>query len=320
MNSGHPLRLISWNLHLLPTATRLHERVEQVAERVLKPPHADFLLFQEVWLPGLARTLAERLDDVYMPVVLPTGWFPGGRGGLSSFVRRESGWQVTANSFEPFTTEGPSWRIWEGDGFADKGIERFEVRRDGEVIVLMNTHLQAQYGRRTYREVRQAQLAQLSRAAQREDPTVPLLAAGDLNTEPGDSLYAGLTSVWSDPTASFRRRCGCGTVPLEPHEVGVQKSPWIDYVLVRESPRWKVQIHNITLLESRAPDDPYSDHHGIELALTLEPRESAVLLLGMVGCRGLREPSTRRDWLSSAGCLALAAWMGGVRLPRILGR
>lgn len=313
------VRLVSWNLHTPPLAPRRIPRLRAVGARLLAEPRADFLLFQEVWTRSLAKTLATALEPAFAPVRLPGKGWTGDSGGLLSFVRRGSRWRVEERRFHAFQSEGPVWRLWEGDAFGDKGVERIHFERDGFRLSLMNTHLQAQYGSHHYESVRRAQIGQLADIALALDPRVPLILCGDLNTLPEEPLYQTLRASWRDLTTEFRSRCDCGThVPEE----GVEK--WLDYLLVPHPSSWAVQVEGLERIVSTEPDIPYSDHHGLEASLRLKPRaETAIPLPASVAWAALAAltlgpPTTRRQWTGGLVRLTLAAALAPV--PSWLGR
>ena len=68
------LRLVSWNVHGVPGAPRIEERLESIA-KVLASRRADLVLLQEVWR---ARD-ADRLHELLAPAGFASVEVPGGR-------------------------------------------------------------------------------------------------------------------------------------------------------------------------------------------------------------------------------------------------
>lgn len=251
------LTLLSWNVHGLPFIgwTRRAGKIADAVRR-LQP---DIVAFQEVWQNSFNGTLlpwTEPFRAAFAPSAL--GW--GLRGGLGVLVRLDSGWQVGDVRFERYRVAAPWYRLDEGDGIAGKGILAVEVRRDGERLTIVDTHLQAAYGARRYPEVRRAQLEQLAAFVARLGDGSPVLIAGDLNTEPDEDLYdSHIASLGEDLTAEERRLRGGATC----FDRDGGRREWIDYAILRGAPA----TVSLTRIESRAPDDPYSDHDGLLLCL-----------------------------------------------------
>jgi endonuclease/exonuclease/phosphatase family metal-dependent hydrolase len=127
-----------------------------------------------------------------------------------------------------------------------------------------------------------------------------VIAAGDFNTRPREPLYGELTALWSDLTRELRDSCNCGTTIQPQHP-----SEWIDYVLARQTPAWSARCERAVRIENAAKDDPYSDHHGLDLTLRLEPAVSLRDLGSAAALAAIHGPSTRRHWLAAWTALAL---------------
>jgi len=305
------LHLATWNLHTAPFAPRRSQRLRAAAQHLRERPGPapDLLLFQEIWSEGFWEELAQGLAPDYAPSLPEAGPRIAARSGLASFVRRDSGWRTSGHRFEPFRSEGPLWRFWEGDGIVEKGFEIVDLQHAELQLSLLNTHLQAQYPPRHYSEVRGKQIAQIEAAVARIPETRLLLAGGDWNTTPGETLYPTLTRFLDDLTTAYREGCACGTFVAE-------ESEWLDYLFARPSRDWQVQVEAVRRLESEAPDQPFSDHHGIEARLRLEPRLASAALLPLCAVT-LRGPATRRAW--SLAALGAVFALGGAGLGGSLG-
>ena len=299
------IRLATWNLHTPPFAPRRSQRLRAAAQHLKDGPavKADLLLFQEIWSETFWRELAEALSPDYVPSLPGDGAGIAARSGLASFLRRDSGWRVAGHRFEGFQSKGPAWRIWEGDGIAEKGFEIVDLQREGLRLALVNTHLQAQYPPRHYTDVRRRQIAQVREAVARIPDSRLLLAGGDWNTTPRGPLYRELTAFLEDLTTAYRERCACGTFVAEEGE-----GAWLDYLFSRPSRHWQLQVESVERLESQAPDQPFSDHHGLVAGLRAERRGEASTLLPLCAAT-LRGPSTRRAWslAALAGLLAVGS-------------
>ncbi len=290
------IRLVSWNVHGVPSAPRIAERLGAIA-RAIAARKPDLVLLQEVWRHRDAAALEKRLRrGGYTAVGVPTGGLVTRKSGLLAFVSSAAGWRVEAEHFHEFETEASDWKLWEGDGFGDKGIQGFTLARDGFTLDVLNTHLQADYAPGSYAEVRRSQIAELRELAETR-LTRPLLLAGDLNTTPDEPGFEPL-HVFLDLGARLRESCACGT------SVDPDAAPrWIDHLLARVPDGWRIEAE-LSLLRSQRKDVPYSDHQGIDAALRLTPPadRSGLALLATAKLAG---PTTRREFLASAALLAL---------------
>ena len=209
-----------------------------------------------------------------------------------AFVRRRSGWVIQDSSFYEFQAEAADWRIWEGDGFGAKGVQQIVLERQDTRLILLNTHLQSEYGEPKYTDIRSRQLHELRRVAERVPRHRPVIATGDFNTTPEEqNVYPALVDYWADLGEAVRRRCVCGTYYTDGQEAG-----WIDYILARRNDDWEARASDFEIIRNSSSDDPYSDHHG--LLATVELRNSVTPsfpLLGLV-LMGAGRPTTRRQW------------------------
>ncbi|MFZ0887060.1 MAG: endonuclease/exonuclease/phosphatase family protein [Candidatus Binataceae bacterium] len=251
------LKLVSWNVHGLPwPASRdRRRRIHRIARKILDL-RPDLVFLQEVWLNSDARYLRGTLGPDYVSIFQPRSRGTPG-GGLVVSLRSSDGWTAAAPpEFRCFQSSAPRWKVWEGDGLGGKGILTIEVRRDARRLFLVDTHLQSQYARSDYAAVREAQITELEAWADRLDPQVPALIAGDFNTDYRESsLYTKILAIGADLTESARQRCGHGTV-LD------GTGSWIDYVLLHRGGDCGASS-DFELILSDAPDRPYSDHHAL---------------------------------------------------------
>ncbi len=307
------LRLVSWNVHALPGAPDRAGRLARVADWLLADGDAapDVVALQEVWTREDAEPLVERLAPVYESVGTPPNWFGFRKGGLLAFVRRASGWRVDRDTrrtrFHEFRAEAPDWRLWEGDGFGDKGVQRVElVGADDARLVVLNTHLQAQY-LHGWTAVRRAQLAELELALGPLEGDPPVLLAGDLNTRADEPFFRdALLTRWIDLTVTERVRCGCGTaVPTPSPQDPAPEPHWIDFVMARRDPAWRFEMRGLERILSPRPDHPYSDHHGLDARLRMARSSHADFPAFALAVRLLVGPSSRRAWLVGLALSAL---------------
>lgn len=334
------LRLLCWNVHLLPWgySRDRRERAGAVAQ-VVREERPDVVLLQEVWLPADADYLERALpgyacfgDTGHIPAVDPAIPFAGlaalpysllrpwRRAGLLTLVRADGPWRAEAEQFVEFEHEASDWAFWEQDGKADKGMQRLRlVHASGLRMDVINTHLQAEYDDPlAYVEVRKAQIGELSAFAERESGDLPVVCGGDFNTAapvPGDDFdreaYEHLTRAhgWRDLTAPRREACLAEEpIPFWRCQTYVRpgggRADWIDFVLTRRGD--PVEIRALRVLANEEPDRPWSDHHGLLAQLEIRRgAESRLPLALALGAEAARRPLGRRALLGLGG-LALA--------------
>jgi endonuclease/exonuclease/phosphatase family metal-dependent hydrolase len=297
------LRLVSWNVHGTPVAPRISERLDAVAGAVLARKPA-VVLFQEVWRRSDATWLEKRFARKgYEVVGVPNGGLLMRKAGLLAFVHARAGWRADAARFHEFSAEASDWKVWEGDGLGDKGVQGFTVSREGLAFDVLHTHLQAAYQEGGYAEVRRAQLREL-RALVATVQDRPVLVAGDLNTAPDEPAWQELADL-RDLTATLRASCECGTSVPEAGET----SRWIDYLLAHVPSGWDVEA-KLSLLRSQRPDVPYSDHQGLDAVFRIAAPPAAPSLSALAAARLAAGPTTRRELLGSAALWLLGRGLG----------
>ncbi|MFQ5664806.1 MAG: endonuclease/exonuclease/phosphatase family protein [Candidatus Binatia bacterium] len=308
------VRLICWNLHGAPITSRLRQpRMRAAAQRILDiEPLPDVVVLQEIFYPAdadlLERTLGARYQRVggiptkpfppwFLPFVDLAGLFMRIRkGGLLAFVSHK--WDVLQARFEKFDAEECEYRIWHGDGYADKGIQRLDLRHrpSRQTLVILNTHLQSGGA---YAAVRSAQVQQLATMASSVEPGVPVLIAGDFNVRPAAPLYDTMVEhlAWQDLTTQLPN---CGTH----FDRNAKHGRWRDYVFARHDAAWRAEAE-VDLICNWWRDMPYSDHHGIDARIRLSRRSGTDVSWRALAARVLSGPSTRRAWLLAAGAVLL---------------
>jgi endonuclease/exonuclease/phosphatase family metal-dependent hydrolase len=314
------LRVVTWNLHGTPDAPDVEGRLGRVARWVLEDSRAadattppDLVLLQEVWAQGQEELLRRSLGASYDLVGVPNGLLFGRTGGLLALVRRDGPLVRVQADFLEFEVEAPEWRIWEGDGFGDKGVQRIVLALGRRRVVAFNTHLQAEYDGTDYSAIRAAQLAQLAKLAAAVPPHDLVLVAGDLNTQPAE-LERWLLAPdprWRDLSAELRTRREC----WQRHDDGAER--WIDYVLAREDAT-RFRVERAGCMPSQPEDVPFSDHPGLDLKLAVveNAREQSRWLAPALAAR-LAGPTTRREWIGTALLLALATARANLKISKI---
>jgi len=258
------MKLICWNLHAVPLiGVRVAQRLNAAAAAIDREA-ADVVLLQEIWTDEAVYVIQKALGANY---AVMNGEHSSGRhcGGLLTLLRRDT-WQATGPAaFTRFTVSAPAWKFWQGDGLFKKGV--LAVTADGPTghrLVLLNTHLQSQYGyfhadgvlraRQAYVPERIAQLRELEAVSQRYRD--PLIVGGDFNTTPDEWPALGLPAEWQELTAALRMTGAVTYIEKTgPHS-------WYDYVFARSLPRASATA-TARLIQNTAVDVPFSDHHGL---------------------------------------------------------
>ncbi len=169
------------------------------------------MLFQEVWRASDASLLVRALPGWIATYV--RGSIGSPKGGLVAFVRASSGWLARgAPQFHAYASSAPAWKIWEGDGLGGKGVQILDLERGSQRVLFAHTHLQSQYPGDDYALVRESQLAELHEIVLHLGKGIPIVIAGDFNTDWREPLYSRLTALGTDLTAQARSRYECGTV------------------------------------------------------------------------------------------------------------
>lgn len=268
------LALLTWNVHGLPFDESVTPRLERIATEI-KARKPDVVLLQEVWLDVEAAKLGCRLAEDYERMPDPPGVHAGflnlfghRRGGLMAFVRHASAWRVDAAApveFSEYSQSAPWYRLSEMDGIAGKGVQRLLLTDGARRVVVLNTHVQAQYPGRgnPYNEVRAAQVGELLAQARKPSAAEAVIVGGDFNLREDEApLYGALAAELEDFTAGYRRACGgCGTF-VAPDGA---ETWWIDYVTARRG--GAARLVRMERIRNRGRDDPFSDHHGVWVEL-----------------------------------------------------
>ena len=300
------LRVVSWNLHGAPGAPDVAGRFARVVRWILetaaatRPP--DLICLQEVWTPGQEGLLRDALGERYAFVGTAGGPLLR-KGGLLALVRREGELRCAGSRFDEFVARASAWRIWEGDGLADKGVQRLDLRCGGVPLVAFHTHLQAGYPGAGHAKTRAAQLGELAGWMARAPASVPALALGDLNVEPDEveSLLIARDPRWRELSVALRARRECWSPPDSSG-----REEWTDYALGRSGEAARLSLARSDCMPSRPRDHPFSDHPGLDFDLAVEPAARHAGSLVPVFAARLGAPQSRREWLGSLALLVAA--------------
>jgi endonuclease/exonuclease/phosphatase family metal-dependent hydrolase len=241
---------------LLTLAQELEQRSNQV------------VCLQEIQLHRYQQLLVKACASFAYPFYEPYLHCP--KGGLLTLSRIPM-----SKSFEPYAERG----LWYTPMFMDKllykGMLIHKLTWAGIPMIIINTHILANYvgdwdRRGMYAQVEEKQLQQLAKTVRRQPPDSILIVAGDFNIPRGSKLYhdflanSGLTDpLAGDPRSTLR----------VPPGVPSRFSLPIDYVLVRLPNAHRFKIDCDLCLSNKHWISPWhqdylSDHNGIEILIT----------------------------------------------------
>ena len=193
------------------------------------------------------------------------------KGGLLTLARLP----IDQSYFTLYRERG----LWHTPAVADwilhKGVLHTHMRFAGHPIVVLNTHLNANYSgdwraNNRYAQTEHGQLRQLAEIVAAQPPDALVLVAGDFNIPRGSWLYDEFLAASGliDPLAGDTEP----TYRLPPGVPSRYAQP-IDFALVRAPQLPRLQVHSRLCFREKLPliDGRLaylSDHCGVELRLT----------------------------------------------------
>lgn len=324
-----PIRVATLNTWFLPGPLARHKRERMSAIGAALPElDADLIAFQEVWTRASRAGLiagAERSGYTHV-------WHnPKTAAGSGLLV--VSRLPLHDIHFEPFVARGFAERIRHMDYYSGKGFARITVETREGPLILLDTHLHANYATRgkhdEYVGIRAAQIIQFCAAI--AEITDPVIAVGDFNFEEDDDAYrvlSGLTGL-TDIAALLDRR-QITSLADNPYHRSNHTDRRIDYVLCRNGTRFGLRPVSIRRVYDKRLDfdgEPgaYSDHAGllaeIEIDGVAEVRntvDAGALMIGAKLLEAGRVVSNRRQRRQrTAATGALATGLGALAgVPR----
>lgn len=175
--SGGSLKLLTWNLHLLPAVaiTKNQKARARGIAKVLRDSQYDLIVFQEAFHNRARSIIWNELSVNY-----PYQYGPR-KGG---FMKYSSGvWIISKLELQKRQHLGFSkCSGGTADCRARKGALLVQVEKDGIKFQIIGTHLQSKEGGK-YQDVRISQLEELQSflIAKNKEESVPFIVSGDLN-------------------------------------------------------------------------------------------------------------------------------------------
>jgi len=265
--AGSTFRLLTFNC-LWQGASR--ERLCAIAP-ILDESNVDFLCLQEVTQRRNVSLLQRHLSSYQPPEFEPYG--VAVKGGLVNFARQP----IERSSYEVFRGRGPHWTLGWADRLLRKGFLISWLRVDAFPVVVVNSHMLANYDEdwapdNRFAREQQNDLAQLADAVGRLDRDALVIVAGDLNVPIASPMLKEFMAA-SDLLHSFTSGQGPAP-PTIRHAVPGKPPHTIDHVLfrgptgraVRASAR--LRFEEPVVLASGRPAFA-SDHFAVEAEFTL---------------------------------------------------
>jgi endonuclease/exonuclease/phosphatase family metal-dependent hydrolase len=267
LDTTHSLNLVTLNIFGVPFMQDTRARLATIA-RELDSHALDVICLQEVQL----FTYVPLLDEAFskFPFKAYERFIYAPKGGLLTFSRR----RLERTDFILYPERG--W--WHTPSLADrllhKGILLIELRYADQHVIILNTHLTANYNGdwspvNRYARLAHAQLRQLAEVVNQLNPASIVIIAGDFNLPRHSWLYDDFMARTGviDPLAGDLTPTYYPIVSLPDR---YQQA--IDYTFVRIPPNCPVKVRaklvftqEVTLTSGSS--GRVSDHAGIELSL-----------------------------------------------------
>jgi endonuclease/exonuclease/phosphatase family metal-dependent hydrolase len=179
------LKIVTYNVRdIIIVSNHRPERMRAIGKRLctLDP---DLVGFQESFVEEDRNILINELEKGSR--LKYHHYYPSCMFGSGLLISSAS--PIRETSFHQYEDSNPSYKVWEGDYWAGKGVAlaRIELPNSNGYIDFFNTHTQAGYGNPEYKIVRERQMKELVEfmITSREN-IAPAFLAGDMNCEPGE--------------------------------------------------------------------------------------------------------------------------------------
>lgn len=273
------LNVLSWNIFMRPASLFWDGQLTRAKHigALLKDSEYDVLLFQEAFGKKSMKLLREALEGEFPYEIEPMNNGKVFNNGL---------WVLSRVPIE--NIQHVFFTACAGvDCGASKGAVFFEVEKDGHAYQLLNTHLQAEEGRKN-EAVRARQFTQMFNLLEANVKTgVPQLVAGDMNTaRDNEEAYKEMVTILnvSDgevcmPEDTYCASAepstwGCSNNTLIPDKWKGQSS-LLDYALVRTPrpkarpmPLWSERVLKTFTSRWSSKHEHLSDHYALSIRLT----------------------------------------------------
>ncbi len=259
------LTVLTFNIKAYKFAVDKDARVDRLVDEIglLNP---DILLLQEAFDPSVRGYLRERLPYTHTSVTydMRRFLFFDSNGGLLTFSK----YPIRGSAFTPFEEGGKCW----DERICRKGYEKTGIVTDEGGIFVVNTHLCSWPENAS---VRRKQLNQILQDPEIDDPTYPVILAGDFNfnidaRDPESEEHISLLEQEGfedclDGQTNIKTFCG-GNRYVNPDDIlGLGGDQRLDGVFVRSG-----KVTNLIPQNKQTPrligtctQTPISDHYGL---------------------------------------------------------
>lgn len=260
--------LLTFNCFGTPVP-RARRRLQALA-RQLENSSIELVCLQEVQLAYFQRLLIQSCASYPFQAYEPHLHSP--KGGLVTLSRMP----LSAQRFETYAEQGRWYLPTAMDRFLRKGMLVSSLYWEGFPVVVINTHVIANYNgdwdrQGLFARMQEKQLLQLAEVVSAQSSDALVVVVGDFNIPRGSRLYTDFIR-WTgliDTLAEDQR-----PTHRPPRGVPAQYSLPIDFVFVRVPSRLSLQItcdlrFSSKLALTQRHHDYLSDHNAIEVSFTL---------------------------------------------------
>ena len=262
IDSPVQLKMLSWNIFMLPEFITFTNKVERAIEigEMLRTSDYDVIVLQEAFMKKARVIIYEMIKDSFPYIIEPAN-----NEGFS-FKSNSGVWILSKIKLNVLgTTRFKFCKV--ADCMARKGAMMVEGEKQGKKFHLIGTHLQAEnYPYIRKRQFKQIQEELISRFSQKN---VPLIIGGDLNTEKMDTLnykdmLTSLDAEDGDLDGDVQATWGGMNYKFDKKD----KNPILDYILLRKNgKKVKVARRKVNIFRSKKADYNLSDHFGVEMEM-----------------------------------------------------
>lgn len=256
--------MLTWNIFMLPGSIKASNKDKRAAEigNILKTSDYDVVVLEEAFRRKSRKIIKKQLKGEFPYMSLPPKNKP------FSLKTNSGVWILSKIKLK--TIKHTRFKSCSGipDCMAEKGATLVECEKAGKKFRLIGTHLQAE----NFPLTRRKQFKQIKKDLidPFNDPDIPMIIAGDLNTEKSDSLnyFEMLKELEADdkPAIDNIKTTWKGRYN-QPYDPNARKTI-LDYILIKKNGR---NVHHsnrkILMFKSQKHDYFLSDHFGVEMTM-----------------------------------------------------
>jgi endonuclease/exonuclease/phosphatase family metal-dependent hydrolase len=271
------LKILTWNIYMLPFCSELHQNCKRAASISQKIAgfNNDIIVFEEAFDYQARKILRSQLKQDY-----PFMYGPANDSKFS-FKTNSGIWILSKIPLRQL--EQIEFKNRFGiDAFARKGAVLFEGQWQGQPFQLLGTHLQAN----SPDSIRSSQCREIADKLLKKyaKPEIPQIVCGDFNIEFEDQVnYKNMLTLLEAENGTLQ-----GDVQSSYDEIDNKlaqkdhgRKSLIDYILVRNAKTIRNIVRQVFVLKDQTKDNfsDLSDHYGIEAFIHFENSSSLALSL-----------------------------------------